>query len=169
MYGPPKELHHNYEEALKVVKNNLGKDYPMIIDGKDVRVQEKLEDRSPINQDWLLGTFQKGTSIHAQEAITAAREAFPDWSRTSWKKRVKLLRQVAQNIDDRVYEIAVVISLEVGKNRMEALGDIAETADLIRYACDQYELNNGYIVEMMKDPLKGFKSNNTSVLRPYGV
>jgi 1-pyrroline-5-carboxylate dehydrogenase len=141
----------------------------MIIDGKDVRVQEKIEDRSPINQDWLLGTFQKGDASHAQEALAAARKAFPSWSRTPWEKRVKLLRKVAANIDNRVYEIAAVISLEVGKNRMEALADIAETADLIRYACDQFEINNGYIVDMQKDPLKGYKSSNTSVLRPYGV
>jgi len=169
MYDPPTELHTYYQGALESVKNNLGQDYPMIIDGKDVRVQEKIEDRSPINQDWLLGTFQKGNATHAQEALTAARDAFPDWSRTPWTKRVKLLRKVAQNIDERVFEIAAVISLEVGKNRMEALADIAETADLIRYACDQFEKNNGYILEMMKDPLKGFKPSNTSMLRPYGV
>ena len=33
------------------------------------------------------------------------------------------------------------MALEVGKNRMEALGDVAETADLIRYSCDQMEKN----------------------------
>jgi 1-pyrroline-5-carboxylate dehydrogenase len=169
MFDPPKELHTKYEKALKQVKDNLGQDYPMIIDGKDVRVHEKIEIRSPINQDWLLGKFQKGTNSHAQDALGAARAAFPDWSRTPWKTRVKLLRHVAHNIDERVYEIAAVLSLEVGKNRMEALGDIAETADLIRYACDEYESKKGYVVEMKKDPLKGFKSSNTSVLRPYGV
>ena len=61
------------------------------------------------------------------------------------------------------------MALEVGKNRMEALGDCAETADLIRYACDQMEANNGYIVEMGKDPLVGYHATNISVLRPYGV
>jgi 1-pyrroline-5-carboxylate dehydrogenase len=52
---------------------------------------------------------------------------------------------------------------------MEALGDVAETADLIRYACDQMEANNGYIVEMGRDPLTGFDATNVSVLRPHGV
>jgi 1-pyrroline-5-carboxylate dehydrogenase len=72
-------------------------------------------------------------------------------------------------MDKRIYEIAAVISLEVGKNRMEALGDIAEAADLIRYACDQMELNRGFSVKMGKDPLKGYQARNRSVLRPYGV
>lgn len=169
MFDPPTELHEQYDQALDRVKNELGQDHPMIIDGKEVRVQEKMEDRSPINQDWLLGTFQRGEASHAQEAIMAARKAYPNWSRTPWTKRVRLLRKVAEIIDQRVYEIAAVISLEVGKNRMEALGDIAETADLIRYACDQMKRNKGYIVRMGKDPLKGYSARNTSVLRPYGV
>ncbi len=169
MFDPPKDLHKEYEKALKKVKRELGQDYPMIIDGKDVRVQEKIKDRSPINQDWLLGTFQQGDSSTADKALAAARKAYPAWSRRPWTERVQLLRKVAEMIDKRVYEIAAVISLEVGKNRMESLGDIAEAADLIRYACHQMEENEGYILRMGKDPLKGYKAKNTSVLRPYGV
>ena len=141
MYTPPEELHQRYDRALKKVKASLGKDHPMLIAGKDVRTKAKFEDRSPINQEWLLGTFQKGGQAEAERAMAAARKAFPDWSRRSYKERIRLLRKAAAQIDKRVYEIAAVISLEVGKNRMEALGDIAEAADLIRYSCDQVEAN----------------------------
>ncbi len=61
------------------------------------------------------------------------------------------------------------MALEIGKNRMEALGDVQETADLIYYYCDQVERNNGYIVPMGKDPLVGWNATNVSVLKPYGV
>jgi 1-pyrroline-5-carboxylate dehydrogenase len=46
---------------------------------------------------------------------------------------------------------------------------VAETADLIRYACDRMETNNGFLTEMGRDPLVGYTSTNTAVLRPYGV
>jgi 1-pyrroline-5-carboxylate dehydrogenase len=65
--------------------------------------------------------------------------------------------------------LGAAMALEVGKNRMESLGDVAETADLIRYSCFQMEKNDGFIVEMGRDPLVGFKATNYSVLRPYGV
>lgn len=169
MFDPPQELHDQYEIALERAKAQLGKDHAMFIGGREILASEKIEDRSPINQGWLLGTFQKGTESHAQIALQAARNAFPAWSRTPWQKRVEILRRAAGTIDERVYDIAAVISLEVGKNRMEALGDIAETADLIRYACDQMVANDGYIKAMGKDPLKGYDSTNTSILRPYGV
>jgi 1-pyrroline-5-carboxylate dehydrogenase len=72
-------------------------------------------------------------------------------------------------IEERLFELSAVMALEVGKNRMEALGDVQETADLIKYACDQMEANLGYTVKMGKDPLVGYDATNVSVLRPYGV
>ena len=38
--------------------------------------------------------------------------------------------------------------MEVGKNRLEALGDVEETADLIRYYCQQIEDNDGFTAPM---------------------
>ena len=44
-----------------------------------------------------------------------------------------------------------------------------KSADLIRYACDQMEATTATWCDMGKDPLKGYKASNFSVLRPYGV
>lgn len=169
MFNPPEELHTRFEEALIAVKGNLGKEHGMIINGEERFADEKFEDRSPVNTDMVLGFFQKGTARDADAAIAAAREAFPVWSGMRWQERVGLLRKAAENIDQRAFEISAVMSMEVGKNRMEALADVAETADLIRYSCYQMEKNEGYIVEMGSDPLVGYSSKNVSVLRPYGV
>jgi 1-pyrroline-5-carboxylate dehydrogenase len=169
MFNPPEELHQQYDAALARVKANLGKEYAMIINNKDVFADEKFEDRSPINTDWVLAVMQKGNEKHAQLALEAARKAFPGWSRTPWQERVKLLRKAAALIEQRLFELSAAMSLEVGKNRMEALGDVQETADLISYACDQMDENNGFIVTMGKDPLVGYDATNVSVLRPYGV
>lgn len=169
MFNPPEELHTRFEEALVKVRANLGKEYGMIINGKDRFAAEKFEDRSPVNTDTVLGVFQKGNAQDAEDAIAAARKAFPTWSRTPWQERVALLRQAADLIDQRTFEIAAAMAMEVGKNRMESLGDVAETADLIRYSCYQMEKNDGYIVEMDRDPLVGYTATNMSVLRPYGV
>jgi 1-pyrroline-5-carboxylate dehydrogenase len=169
MFDPPERLHTRFEAALAAVRKELGSNRQMLIGGRDAGAEETFEDRSPIDRDWLLARFPKGTADHARQALAAARKAFPVWSARSWKERVRLLRRAAEVVDKRAYEIGAVMALEVGKNRMEALGDAAEVADLIRYACDQMEANKGYIVAMGRDPLKGFRSTNTSVLRPYGV
>ncbi len=169
MFNPPEALHAGFDKALEKLKAGLGKEYGMLINGKEVFAAEKFEDRSPINADWVLAVMQKGNAEHAQAAVEAARAAFPAWSRTPWQKRVRLLRKAAALIEKRIFELGAAIALEVGKNRMEALGDAQETADLVYYACDQMEKNGGYIVEMGKDPLVGYDSTNVSVLRPYGA
>ena len=169
MFNPPEELHTRYAEAMEELRANLGQEYPMIIGGEERFVDEKIEEYSPINTDNHLATFQKGSVKDAQDAIAAAREAFPKWSRMNWDERVYLLRKAAEIIDERLFEIGSVVTLEVGKNRMEALGDVAESAELIRYACSQMEANQGYRVKMGVDPLTGYEATNYSVLKPFGV
>lgn len=169
MFNPPEELHTRFEAELKQLKAGLGQEYGLIIDGKDRFVDQKFEDHSPTNTDVVLGIFQKGAAKEASQALSAARKAFPKWSGMKWQERVALMRKVADRIDERTFEIGAAMAMEVGKNRMEALGDVAEASALIRYACDQMEANDGYIVEMGKDPLVGYTATNISQLRPYGV
>ena len=169
MFNPPEELHTRFEQALQKVKANLGQSHRMIIGGQEREARQTFEDRSPINTDWVLGVFQQGDAQDAQDAVTAARAAAADWGARPWQERLALLRKAANLIDERIFEFGAVIALEVGKNRMEALGDAAEAADLIRYACDQINANGGFIKKMGEDPLEGYQAINYSVLRPYGV
>lgn len=169
MYNPPDMLHQRYEEEVNKIRANLGQEYHMLIDGQDRAADEKFEDRSPIDTEMLLGIFQKGNRGHALEALGAARRAFATWGRMPWQERIALVRKAAEIMDRRIFEFGAVISLEVGKNRMEALADAAETADLMRYACDQIEQNAGFVTKMGQDPLEGYTAVNYSVLKPYSV
>jgi 1-pyrroline-5-carboxylate dehydrogenase len=169
MFNPPEELHKGFDDAVVRLKQNLGKEYGMIINGRDVFADEKWEDRSPVNTDWVLARLQKGNASHAQQAIAAARAAFPKWSHTPWQERVRLVRKAASLLEKRIFELGAAMALEVGKNRMESLGDVQESADLMYYSASMMEQNKGFIKPMGKDPLKGYIATNVSVLRPYGV
>ncbi len=169
MFNPPEELHKGFDKAVANLKQNLGKEWSMIIDNKDVFADEKWEDRSPVNTDWVLAVMQKGNASHANQAIAAARKAFPKWSHTPWQERVKLVRKAAALLEKRILDMGAAMSLEVGKNRMESLGDVQESADLMYFSALMMEQNNGFIKPMGKDPLVGYDATNVSVLRPYGV
>lgn len=169
MSNPPQELHDQYDLALKATLANLGKEYPMFINGQERFSQEKHKAYSPINTSLHLASFQKGTVQDAQDAVAAAKAAFPAWRATPWQERVALMRKFADIVDRRIFEYGVAVSLEVGKNRMEALGDVAEMSDLVRWPCLMMEKNNGYKIALENDPIDGFISTNESVLKPYGV
>src|SRR5512141_1018859 len=169
MFNPPEGLHEGFDKAVTKLKANLGKEYGMIINGQDVFADDKYEDHSPVNTDWVLAVLQKGNATQANMAIEAARKAFPAWSRTPWKKRVQLVRKAASIIEKRIFELGAAMALEVGKNRMESLGDVQETADLMYYSATMMEENDGFVKQMGRDPLVGYDSTNVSILRPYGV
>jgi 1-pyrroline-5-carboxylate dehydrogenase len=169
MFDPPPELHARFEAALAAIGSHLGAEHPMFIGGHDERAPVQFAVASPIDNRMVLGRFQAGEDVHARAAIEAALSAYPAWSATPWQERVALLRRAVALIEERVYFIGAALALEVGKNRMESLGEAQECADLIAYYCAQMEAHDGFAKRQARDPLEGFVSDNESVLRPYGV
>jgi 1-pyrroline-5-carboxylate dehydrogenase len=156
-----------YDEALETVMGQLGRDYPVYIGGEARSTGEPLfDDRSPNDTRMVLGRFQECGPREADEAIRAARQAFAAWSHTPWQERVAILRRAAENFRQRRYEMGAWLSLEAGKPRMEAMGEVEEAADLITTYCDQMEEHNGFVIKLGQLSLQEF---NHSVLRPYGV
>lgn len=156
-----------YERALAHISSQLGREYPVYITNEPVSAGgATFEDRSPSDRRVLLGTFQECGADHAQRAISAARAAFPGWSHTPWGERLAIMRRAAENFRDRKYEMAAWLSLEAGKSRLEAMGEVEEAADLITFYSDQMEEHNGYVIKLGQ--LSPSEVNH-SVLRPYGV
>ncbi len=71
--------------------------------------------------------------------MAAAQAAFPAWRATPVAERARLMRRVGELIEERVYDIAAALTLEVGKNRMEALGEAQETADFFHPYAEDFE------------------------------
>ena len=121
---------------------------------------------SPIDRDIVLGTFVEASPGSLDRAVKAAQAACPGWNALGWQARVEHLERVAREFERRKYEIGVACLLEVGKSRMEAVGEVEETLDLIRYYCAEMTANNGYA----RDMKRAFPQERTHVvLRPHGV
>src|SRR5437867_5416998 len=160
------DLHRELDGAIDRVKGRFGKSYPMMIGGREVRASSEFDDRSPIDTRILLGRFQSGSREQAREAVAAAKTAFPAWSAKPWRERVALVRKIADGIRARRWELAALMGYEAGKNRLECVGDVEESADLIEYYCHQIEQHDGFQVKL---GALGPGEENASVLRPYGV
>jgi len=162
------ELHALYEAGVEASKAGLGAHHQNFIGGRWVDGRAgTFEVRSPIDSEILLGTFAKGDRGDVIEAIAAARRAQPAWRRTSWQERLAILRRAAEIISERQMKYAADMAHEVGKNRLEALGEVEEAADLIRYYAKTMEDNNGYDHPM--DNLGDTTVHTRTVLRPHGV
>ncbi|PYP16369.1 MAG: 1-pyrroline-5-carboxylate dehydrogenase [Gemmatimonadetes bacterium] len=160
-------FHRQFDDALARVRGQLGREYPLAIAGEAVASPAPpIVARSPIDTAVVLGRFAAATAPLVDRAVRAARAAQSEWAHRAWRERVALLRRAAGLIRERKFELAAVMSLEVGKSRVEAMGDAEESADLIDYYCQQIEDANGFVRQMARvTPAE----RNVDVLRPYGV
>ncbi|MAG71372.1 MAG: 1-pyrroline-5-carboxylate dehydrogenase [Acidobacteria bacterium] len=159
-------LHRGIDDAIEQIKSQLGKTYPMYIDGEAIESAEQFDDLSPIDTRTVLARFQTGTADHVRDAVRAARAAAPAWSARPWTERVAIVRKIGDGIRTHRWELAAWMGYETGKNRLECVGDIEEAADFMTYYCDQLEAHDGFSQTM--DKLSD-SEENTSVMRPHGV
>jgi 1-pyrroline-5-carboxylate dehydrogenase len=169
MFNPPASMHEAFDAALAQVRAGLGATHGLHLDGRDVPRARTQRLVSPIDTRLTLGHFAVAEPGDVERAMQAARTAYPAWRATPAAERVALLRRVADVMEQRVYQIAAALALEVGKNRMEALGEAQETVDFFRQYADDFERAKGFDVPLPNDPLEGVVATNRSVLRPYGV
>jgi 1-pyrroline-5-carboxylate dehydrogenase len=164
--GQTPEFHQRFDEALARVRADLGARHPHCIDGMEVAGQGESVDTSPSDTRLVIGRFPAGTPAEVDRAVRAARAAFPGWSGRPFRERTTILRRAADLIEERGFDLSALVSLEVGKSRLEAMGDVTETADLVRYYCEQMERSDGF-----DRPMARFHENEEtrSLLRPYGV
>jgi 1-pyrroline-5-carboxylate dehydrogenase len=160
-------LNPKFEAALKAFAPKLGKLHPMFIGGKEVLSESgEFEHRSPIDTSIVVGRFQVGTREHAKQAVDAAKAGFQVWSSTPWEKRVRTMEKFARLIDERKFDIAVGITYEVGKNRLEALAECFEAIDAVKFYAKAMRANKGYTERMGQ----GGPGEHSLVLgKPFGV
>jgi 1-pyrroline-5-carboxylate dehydrogenase len=161
------ELHALYDAGIVQSRSQLGAHHLNLIGGKDREGEGETTVRSPIDHDVVVGYFAKGTRQDVRDAIAAARAAQPAWAATPWRERLAIIRRAAELISQRQMVYGADMAVEVGKSRLEALGEVEEAADLLRYYSDIMERNDGYDHPM--DNLGDAAVHTRSILRPLGV
>jgi 1-pyrroline-5-carboxylate dehydrogenase len=167
--GRAKDFHAKYERAVDELRSILKESkpgYPNIINGKRVTERSTFDKLSPIDDKTVLGSFQRGTKDDVVKAVKAAEAAFPEWSETDYKDRVKIFAKAADIIRDNKYQLAAAMSLDNGKDRYESIGDVDETIDFVNFYCKEMLEREGYERELGQAYAD---EKSLAVLKPYGV
>jgi 1-pyrroline-5-carboxylate dehydrogenase len=161
------EMHAAYDRGIEIARSWLGEDHSFTVDGEHRDGDGTFfEERSPSDRDVIIGRFANATVDDVTDAVAAARRGAASWAATPWQQRVEILERAADQISEHRAELAALMAMEVGKNRLEALGDVEESADLIRYYCHQMTEHDGFALPMERlNPVE----DTSDVMRPYGV
>lgn len=160
------EVHKAFDAALAEVRGELGREVPSWVGGEPVTTGALITSSNPARSDEVLVRAHAVGDDHIDMAVDAARAAQRRWAALDWRERVARIRKAADLISERRMPFAAVMALEVGKNRLESMGDVEEAADLLRYYAGIVEQNEGFIKPMTR---LAPNEDVASVLRPYGV
>src|SRR5947209_3988285 len=131
--------------ALDKVRNELGREYPLVIGGERIKTGRTFDSINPAKKTEVVGSFQKATEELARAAVEKAHEAFKMWRNTTAHERANLLFRVASLLRERRHYFSAWMIHEVAKSWPEADGDTAEAIDfcefyareMLRYAAEQ--------------------------------
>jgi RHH-type proline utilization regulon transcriptional repressor/proline dehydrogenase/delta 1-pyrroline-5-carboxylate dehydrogenase len=132
------------KKALTDFKAGMGKDFPLVINGKDVKTNRFIDSQNPAKPSQLVGRVAVAGAPEVEQAIQAAKAAFPIWRKTPAETRARMIDKLADILDRDRKQLNALEVLEAGKPWEEADGDVAEAIDFCRYyAKDMRKLAKG--------------------------
>ncbi|MGK2907570.1 MAG: aldehyde dehydrogenase family protein, partial [Desulfuromonadales bacterium] len=162
-FGP---LHDWLDREIPNFRANLGGFHANVVAGVADQDGKRYTVTSPIDRALVIGDFVDASETTIEHAVASAQAALPQWSALAWQERVEMLRRFAREIAERKYDLAMAALFEVGKSRLEAVGEAEEAVDLVDYYCDEMERNQGFTRSMARaNPLE----ETRCLLRPVGV
>ena len=117
---------------------------------------------NPSDTAEVLGEFAQGTASDVADAVSAARAAFPAWSRTSPMERHNILMRAATEVSARAEELATLLASEEGKTLTDARGEVGRAAQILSFFAAEAvrlmgetgpSIRPGVTVEITREPV----------------
>lgn len=121
------------EAALRDVRSQLGRTYPIVIDGLRLETAKAIRSINPAKPSEVVGIVGSASLEQATKAIEVAARRFEEWKKTSAAERANVLFKAAEIVRKRRFEFDAWLVYEVGKSWPEADGDTAEAIDFLEF------------------------------------
>ena len=121
------------------------------INGKfvDASSARALDVVSPLDGN-LLSKVPMSTAKDLDDAVKAAKAAFPGWSKTTIKDRVQVFYRYKFLLEKHMEELAALVQEENGKTYGEAVAEIEKSIELTEFACSLPQLVTGEVLEVSR-------------------
>ncbi|MGN6772142.1 MAG: aldehyde dehydrogenase family protein [Rhizobiaceae bacterium] len=94
---------------------------------------DETKNINPSNTDEVIGVYARASRNDAENAIEAARKAFPGWARSGIQQRHDILKKIGDEIMARKDELGRLLAREEGKTLPEAVGEVARAGQIFDF------------------------------------
>lgn len=137
---------------------NFFSDYTMTIDGRPAVADKNFEAFNPATEE-VIARVPDASRAQLDEAVAAAKRAFPDWSARPVEERQAAIAAVAERINQHAEDFKRLLTLEQGKARAgaewEIGGSVIWCQEIAKQRLDPeiVDKGEGRYVEVRKVPL----------------
>ena len=106
---------------------------PHLIGGQWVEGTDGQDDLNPSDLKDVVGTYARADRALAEQAIAAAKAAFPQWSRSTPQQRFDLLDATGDEILKRKAELGELLSREEGKPLADGIAEAGRAGQIFKF------------------------------------
>ena len=110
------------------------------------------------------GSLALASASEVNDAVAIARKSFPAWAATTPLRRARILNKFLRILEERIHDLAAVITAEHGKVLSDAVGEIQRGMEVVEFATGAPQLLKGEITENV-----GTRVDSHSLRQPLGV
>src|SRR3954470_827193 len=120
------------------------------------------ESINPSNLDEVVARYPKGGAAEVNDAVLAARAAFPGWSQSSPEVRSDVLDRAGSLIMARAKELGTLLAREEGKTLAEGTGEVMRAARIFKYFAGEALRRHGQTLQSTR-PLIDVETHREAV------
>jgi 1-pyrroline-5-carboxylate dehydrogenase len=139
--SPEKKLLKKAIEELKSVEHDIA----AIIDGKEVRSENKIKIRPPHELSYTLGYFHRTSRQEIEQSVGAALKAKNSWEKMNWENRAAIFLKAADLLAGK-YRARMNAATMLGQSKNANQAEIDSACELI----DFLRFNVHYLSEIYK-------------------
>ena len=124
--------------------------YKNYINGEWVEGNSVTVNINPSDTNDIIGNYTRATKAQTEEAITSAKNAFANWSRTTPQERYEILKKASDEILARKDELGRLLSREEGKTLPEGIGEATRAGQIFAFFAGEALRLNGEMVPSIR-------------------
>ena len=136
--------------------------YANLIAGEWVHGTDASRNINPSDTNDVIGEYDRASAAQVDDAIAAARQAFPAWARTTVQQRSDILDKAGTEILARREELGNLLAREEGKTLAEGMGEVGRAGQIFKFFAGEAlriqgerlgSVRPGVDIEITREPL----------------